>query len=51
MSGAALAPGVAALLLFGTFFALMILRVPVAFALGLACLPVLFVEPRLSPTA
>ena len=27
----------------------MILRVPVAFALGLACLPVLFIEPRLSP--
>ena len=35
--------------LFGTFFLLMILRVPVAFALGLACLPVLFIEPRLSP--
>ena len=27
----------------------MILRVPVAFALGLACLPVLILEPRLSP--
>ena len=27
----------------------MILRVPVAFALGLACLPVLLIEPRLSP--
>ena len=27
----------------------MVLRVPVAFALGLACLPVLFIEPRLSP--
>ena len=35
--------------LFGTFFVLMVLRVPVAFALGLACLPVLFIEPRLSP--
>ena len=32
-----------------TFFLLMVLRVPVAFALGLACLPVLFIEPRLSP--
>ncbi len=31
------------------FFALMIVRVPVAFALGLACLPVMFIEPRLSP--
>ena len=49
MTGAALTPGVAAMLLFGAFFVLMILRVPVAFALGLACLPVLFIEPRLSP--
>ena len=49
MTGAALTPAVAALWLFGTFFLLMILRVPVAFALGLACLPVLFIEPRLSP--
>ena len=49
MTGAALTPGVAALWLFGTFFLLMVLRVPVAFALGLACLPVLFIEPRLSP--
>ena len=35
--------------LFGAFFVLMSLRVPVAFALGLACLPVLLFEPRLSP--
>src|SRR4026209_989255 len=49
MTGAALTPAVAALWLFGTFFLLMILRVPVAFALGLACLPVLILEPRLSP--
>ena len=49
MTGAALTPQVAALWLFGTFFVLMVLRVPVAFALGLACLPVLFIEPRLSP--
>ncbi len=49
MTGAALTPAVAAMWLFGTFFLLMILRVPVAFALGLACLPVLFIEPRLSP--
>ncbi len=49
MSGATLAPGIAALWLFGTFFALLVLRVPVAFSLGLACLPVLFIEPRLSP--
>ena len=49
MTGAALTPAVAAMLLFGTFFVLMVLRVPVAFALGLASLPVLFIEPRLSP--
>jgi len=30
------------------FIALLIVRVPVAFALGLACLPVLLIEPRLS---
>ena len=46
---AALAPGVAAAILFGTFFALLIARVPVAFSLGLACLPILALEPRLSP--
>src|SRR5262249_25088325 len=49
MSAAALSPPDAGILLFGTFFVLMILRVPIAFALGLACLPVLFIEPRLSP--
>jgi len=49
MTGVALTPGSAALLLFGSFFALMLLRVPIAFALGLASLPVLFLEPRLSP--
>src|SRR3954471_13715763 len=46
---AALSPGMAALLLFGVFFALLALRVPVAFALGLACLPIVVIEPRLSP--
>src|SRR5947208_11619069 len=49
MSGATLTPVVAAWLLFGTFFVLLVLRVPVAFALGLACLPILVYEPRLSP--
>src|SRR5919108_4207939 len=47
MSGAALSPGTASLILFGLFFGLMLLRVPVAFALGLACLPILVIEPRL----
>ena len=49
MTGVAMTPGIAALWLFGAFFLLLILRVPVAFALGLACLPVLIIEPRLSP--
>jgi tripartite ATP-independent transporter DctM subunit len=50
MSGAAtLSPAIAALILFGVFFTLMGLRVPIAFALGLACLPVMMIEPRLSP--
>src|SRR5438128_6117934 len=49
MMSAALSPGAAAIILFGTFFTLFVLRVPVAFALGLACLPILILEPRLSP--
>ena len=49
MSGVAFGPGQAAILLFGVFFTLFLLRVPVAFALGLACLPVLLIEDRLSP--
>src|SRR3954471_18841416 len=49
MTGIAFTPGVAAAILFGVFFALLILRVPVAFALGLSCLPILILEPRLSP--
>ncbi len=35
-------------ILFGVFFLLLVLRVPVAFSLGLACLPIFFFEPRLS---
>src|SRR5688572_7573139 len=46
--GAVLSPGEASLILFGVFFSLLFLRVPVAFALGLACLPILVIEPRLS---
>ena len=48
MTGALFTPGEAALILFGLFFGLMFLRVPVAFALALACLPMLLLEPRLS---
>ena len=39
--GGALSPSMAALILFGVFFFLMAVRVPIAFALGLACLPVM----------
>src|SRR2546430_1559861 len=49
MSSVAFGPGQAAILLFGVFFALLIVRVPVAFALGLACLPIVVLEERLSP--
>jgi tripartite ATP-independent transporter DctM subunit len=48
MGSGVLSPGTAALILFGLFFFFMFLRVPVAFALGLACLPMLIIEPRLS---
>src|SRR4051812_45809639 len=48
MSGGLLSPGTAALILFGSFFLLLVLRVPVAFALGLACLPAMLFEERLS---
>src|SRR5205809_1433519 len=40
--------GQAAMVLFGVFIGLLIVRVPVAFALGLACLPSRALEPRLS---
>jgi len=49
MTGVALTAGSAAAILFGGFFLLLVLRVPVAFALGLSCLPILVIEPRLSP--
>jgi len=38
-----------ALILFGLFGILLVLRVPVAFALGLACIPVFFIDERLTP--
>jgi tripartite ATP-independent transporter DctM subunit len=49
MTAVALSPGMAALVLFGTFFILLVSRVTVAFTLGLACLPMLLFELRLSP--
>jgi len=43
-------PGEVAAILFGTFAVLVVLRIPVAFALGLACVPVFFISPRLTPS-
>jgi TRAP-type mannitol/chloroaromatic compound transport system permease large subunit len=48
MTGSVLSSGEAAAILFGLFFLLLFLRVPVAFALALASLPILVIEPRLS---
>lgn len=47
MTGALFSAGEAASILFGVFFVLLVLRVPVAVALGLACLPLAWLEPRL----
>ena len=44
-----LEPGTASIIMFGVFFLLLVLRVPVAFALGLACLPIFLIEDRLTP--
>lgn len=44
-----MSPGDVALILFATFGVLVVLRVPVAFALGLACVPVFFIDDRLTP--
>ena len=44
-----MSPVEAAALLFGIFGLLVLLRVPVAFALGLACLPVFVIDDRLTP--
>jgi len=47
MIGSVLSQGQGAFILFGVFFLLMFLRVPIAFALALACLPIFLIEPRL----
>jgi tripartite ATP-independent transporter DctM subunit len=44
-----MSPGEVAGIMFGTFILLIILRVPVAFALGLACLPIFVLDDRLTP--
>lgn len=47
MTGSVLSAGQGAFILFSIFFVLLFLRVPIAFALGLACLPIFLIEPRL----
>ena len=42
-------PGQIAGLMLGVFAVLIVVRVPVAFALGVACVPVFFLDDRLSP--
>jgi tripartite ATP-independent transporter DctM subunit len=44
-----MSPGEVATVMFGAFGALVVLRVPVAFALGLACLPIFVLDERLRP--
>lgn len=44
-----MSPGEAAAILFSVFAVLVVLRVPVAFALGLAVVPVFFIDDRLTP--
>src|SRR5512147_211597 len=47
--GITMSPGEVAAIMFGTFIFLIILRVPVAFSLGLACLPIFGLDDRLTP--
>jgi tripartite ATP-independent transporter DctM subunit len=44
-----MSPGEVSLLMFGVFAALILVRIPVSFALGLGCIPVLILDDRLSP--
>ena len=44
-----MSPGEAAVIMFGTFGALIVLRIPVSFALGLACVPMMLLDDRLTP--
>lgn len=44
-----MSPSEVAVYLFGAFALLIVLRIPVSFALGLACIPVLILDERLTP--
>ena len=41
--------GEVSLILFGLFVVLILIRVPVSFALGLACIPVFILDDRMTP--
>lgn len=41
--------GEAAVIMFGTFAVLVVLRIPVSFALGLACVPMMLLDERMTP--
>ena len=44
-----MSPSEVAAIMFGTFGVLIVMRIPVSFALGLACVPVFFIDDRLTP--
>lgn len=44
-----MSPSEAAAIMFGTFGVLIVLRIPVSFALGLACIPIMLLDDRLTP--
>ena len=44
-----MSPGEAAVIMFGSFGVLIVLRIPVSFALGLACVPMMLLDDRLTP--
>jgi len=44
-----MSPGQVSALMFGTFAVLIVFRIPVSFALGLACIPVFILDDRLTP--
>ena len=44
-----MSPGEAAVIMFGTFAVLVVLRIPVSFALGLACVPMMLLDERMTP--
>ncbi|MEQ1826781.1 MAG: TRAP transporter large permease [Pirellula sp.] len=44
-----MSPSEAAMILFGAFGLFILIRVPVSFALGLACVPILYLDQKLTP--